>query len=123
MAISLSLPDPSSSRTGAGTIFVSLKPIEYTTIVGMKVDDCIEGSSRLTDGSELYQSIGRLFERVDTISKSIDDISEVSSHILPLVHCPFTYYVLDPPICQTRMVPSFFSSQGIRVCSVYLVTI
>ena len=83
VALPLSPPDPSSSRTGAGTIFVSLKPIDYTTIVGMKVDDCIEGSSRLTDGSELYQSIGRLSERINAISKSIDDISEVNSHILP----------------------------------------
>ena len=83
VALPLSPPVPSSSRTDAGTIFLSLKPVDYNTSVGLEVEDCVEESSRLTDSSELYQSVGRLLERIDAISKSIDDISEVSSHILP----------------------------------------
>ena len=83
VALPLSRPDSLSSRTEGGIIFLSLKPVDHTTRVGVEVEGRVDESSRLTDSSELYQSVGRLLERIDAISKSIDDISEVSSHILP----------------------------------------
>ena len=80
VALTLLHPDQSQSRMEAGTIFLYLHTTDLFTRAATYVDACVIQSNQLTDGSELYHSVGRLLEKVETMSKFIDDISEVCRH-------------------------------------------